>query len=143
SPAGPHTHVLPKLLRTGRTHSANMPVPSNLVPVAFMHPPGGLVDTACDLDRHERFQTLLRRWGNQDLHSFKQQVLDLVELGAEPASVTHEGRFQRASLRIALRQQAHCAVVMHDLRLAAGVAKWQGVYDEPGTDLSDDEAPGH
>ncbi|MBL8581851.1 MAG: hypothetical protein JNL61_06445, partial [Rhizobiaceae bacterium] len=70
SPAGPHTHVLPKLLRTGRTHSANMPVPSNLVPVAFMHLPGGLVDTAFDLDRHERFQTLLRRWGNQDLHSF-------------------------------------------------------------------------
>lgn len=32
SPDGPHTHVLPKLLRTGRTHAATTPIPDGLVP---------------------------------------------------------------------------------------------------------------
>jgi hypothetical protein len=38
SPEGPHTHVLPKLLRAGRTHSANAPIPEGWVPCAGFHP---------------------------------------------------------------------------------------------------------
>lgn len=38
SPDGPHTHLLPKLLAAGRTHSANTPIPEGLLPVASLHP---------------------------------------------------------------------------------------------------------
>lgn len=38
SPDGPHTHVLPNLLRHGRTHAANLPIPAGLVPCLTLHP---------------------------------------------------------------------------------------------------------
>ena len=38
SPYGPHTHLLPKLLAAGRTHSANTPIPEGFLPVATLHP---------------------------------------------------------------------------------------------------------
>ncbi|MGN0932784.1 DUF6925 family protein [Falsigemmobacter intermedius] len=38
SPDGPHTHLLPKLLAAGRTHSANTPIPPGYLPVASLHP---------------------------------------------------------------------------------------------------------
>ncbi|RRH72052.1 DUF6925 family protein [Falsigemmobacter faecalis] len=38
SPDGPHTHLLPKLLAAGRTHSANTPIPPGFLPVASLHP---------------------------------------------------------------------------------------------------------
>jgi hypothetical protein len=39
SPSGPHTHVLPKLLAHGRTHSANEPLPPGWIPCAHIYPP--------------------------------------------------------------------------------------------------------
>src|SRR3546814_4128565 len=38
SPEGPHTHLLPDLLKHARTHAATVPVPDGLVPVATIHP---------------------------------------------------------------------------------------------------------
>ncbi|MBV8848646.1 MAG: hypothetical protein JOZ16_03580 [Methylobacteriaceae bacterium] len=37
SPDGPHTHVLPNLLRAQHTHAANIPIPDGLVPCLFAH----------------------------------------------------------------------------------------------------------
>jgi hypothetical protein len=42
SPEGPHTHVLPRLLRTRRTHPANLPVPIGLAPCLELHTPGSI-----------------------------------------------------------------------------------------------------
>ena len=39
SPDGPHTHVLPKLLKGGRTHPATEPVPPGFIPCAHLYPP--------------------------------------------------------------------------------------------------------
>ena len=39
SPDGPHTHVLPGLLRHRRTHPATEPIPDGLVPCAHVYPP--------------------------------------------------------------------------------------------------------
>ena len=36
SPDGPHTHVLPKLLKNGRTHPATEPIPEGWVPCAHL-----------------------------------------------------------------------------------------------------------
>lgn len=39
SPSGPHTHVLPKLLAHGRTHSATEPLPEGWIPCVHVYPP--------------------------------------------------------------------------------------------------------
>lgn len=44
SPEGPHTHVLPRMLKAGRTHAATLPVPEGLAPCLELHPPGGARD---------------------------------------------------------------------------------------------------
>src|SRR6201999_4030892 len=38
SPDGPHTHLLPKLLASRRTHAANAPIPEGFQPVLMLHP---------------------------------------------------------------------------------------------------------
>lgn len=76
SPEGPHTHVLPKLLRGGRTHAATTPIPAGFVPVAGLHPPHPYKDMlgrriAFDRARFDAFQALLERWGDPDLLAAK------------------------------------------------------------------------
>lgn len=44
TPLGPHTHVLPKLIKAGRTHSANAPIPAGLLPVVTLHPESAFVE---------------------------------------------------------------------------------------------------
>ncbi len=39
SPEGPHTHVLPRLLQSRRTHPATEPVPQGWIPCAHLYPP--------------------------------------------------------------------------------------------------------
>jgi hypothetical protein len=41
SPEGPHTHLLPTLLRTGRELPPRVALPSDLAPAAAFHPPPG------------------------------------------------------------------------------------------------------
>ncbi|MFY9290299.1 MAG: hypothetical protein WAP03_06350 [Methylorubrum rhodinum] len=77
SPEGPHTHVLPKLLRSGRTHAATTPIPAGWVPCAALHPAHPYKDMmgqriAFDAARYEAFQILLDRWGDPDLLALKQ-----------------------------------------------------------------------
>ena len=38
SPIGPHTHLLPELLRSDRTHAADTPIADGWVPCAFLYP---------------------------------------------------------------------------------------------------------
>ena len=69
SPEGPHTHVLPKLLRHGRTHSATEPIPEGWVPCAHFYPAHPMKD-AFGAGRpyksryHSAFQDLMRRFGD-------------------------------------------------------------------------------
>ncbi len=76
SPEGPHTHVLPKLLRSGRTHAATTPIPAGWVSCAGIHPAHPYKDMmgqriAFDAARYEAFQILLDRWGDPDLLAAK------------------------------------------------------------------------
>ena len=64
SPAGPHTHLLPKLLASGRTHAATERVPDGWVPCAHIYPPHPLRDVLGEArpfrrDYHAAFQALL------------------------------------------------------------------------------------
>ncbi len=81
SPEGPHTHVLPKLLRSGRTHSATTPIPAGLVPCAALHPAHPCKDMqgrriAFDPARLAAFQVLLERWGDPALVAIKHGAED-------------------------------------------------------------------
>ncbi|PXW55940.1 hypothetical protein [Methylobacterium sp. B4] len=76
SPEGPHTHVLPKLLRSGRTHAATTPIPTGWVPCAGLHPAHPYKDMMgqridFDAKRYAAFQDLLDRWGDPELLAVK------------------------------------------------------------------------
>ncbi|TXM67215.1 hypothetical protein FV226_22375 [Methylobacterium sp. WL12] len=76
SPEGPHTHVLPKLLRSGRTHAATTPIPAGWVPCGGLHPAHPYKDMmgeriAFDAGRYEAFQKMLDHWGDPELVAIK------------------------------------------------------------------------
>lgn len=110
SPEGPHTHVLPKLLRHGRTHAATEPVPDGWVPCAHLYPAHPAKDAmgdrrSFDPPRHEGFQQMLRRFGDPDAVALKQRVIAAIEAGQGPSAiVVPNDRFARANVRVALRQ---------------------------------------
>ncbi len=110
SPDGPHTHVLPGLLRHGRTHSATEPIPDGLVPCAHVYPPHPAKDgmgrrRPFDRARHDAFQAVLHRYGDPAFLALKQQVTYAVAAGADPSTIAvPEQRFARTNIRVALRQ---------------------------------------
>ncbi|WP_232627828.1 DUF6925 family protein [Methylobacterium sp. Leaf118] len=73
---GPHSHILPQLLKGGRTHAATAPIPTGLVPCGALHPPHPYKDRLgrripFDPARHAAFQSLLERWGDPELLAIK------------------------------------------------------------------------
>lgn len=110
TPPGPHTHVLPGLLRTARTHSANVPIPDGLVPCLGLHPANAVTDgmgepRAFDRGAHDEFQALLARHGPADYVAEKARIWEAVGRGDIPdAYRAPETRLERAAARIALRQ---------------------------------------
>ncbi|MEM0937867.1 MAG: hypothetical protein AAGJ91_18390 [Pseudomonadota bacterium] len=110
SPEGPHTHVLPKLLRADRTHSANAPIPEGWVPCASFHPGNPVFgrlgeDRAFDADAFDAFQTLLGAWGVPEYVAAKHATWAALEASQSPeAHREPESRVGRAGLRNAIRQ---------------------------------------
>jgi hypothetical protein len=108
SPEGPHTHVLPRLLKNRRTHPATEPVPDGMVPCAHLYPPHPARDALgearpFDATHHRAFQAMLVACGDAEAYAVKQRVLDAVRAGEPPASIA-ANRHGRTSIRIALRQ---------------------------------------
>lgn len=150
SPDGPHTHVLPKLLRSGRTHSANTPIPEGLVPCAMLHPPSPVMgaageDIPFDAGRFEAFQDLLGLFGRADYVAAKDRVLEALEQGTEEALEEPEGRLERTGLRIALRQQARQTALHEKGNLAMRIDGLRRRFDHltEDADAIEDERPGH
>jgi len=112
SPVGPHTHILPKLMATGRTHSANTPIPDGLVPVAGLHPASALSDSLgrdkpWDQKAFTAFQSLFQRYAPAGQAELKTLVRDLIAFGSPPEDFAPPpGRHMRAAVRIAIRQAA-------------------------------------
>ena len=110
SPDGPHTHVLPKLLRSKRTHPATEPVPEGWVPCAHFYPSHPARDAMGEprpFDRrpYEAFQRLMDMHGLPESVALKKQVTLAVLDGQPPfAPETVSDRAGRTSIRIALRQ---------------------------------------
>lgn len=110
SPDGPHTHVLPKLLRHQRTHAATEPVPTGWIPCAHFYPAHPLKDglgraRPFDGAVHEAFQRLLATYGDAVSCALKARIRSLVAEGHPPfAAIENSGRLFRANIRLALRQ---------------------------------------
>ncbi|MCJ8055118.1 hypothetical protein GB928_004745 [Shinella curvata] len=150
SPPGPHTHLLPQLLKANRTHSANTPIPDHLVPLGYLHPANPVMDGMgadidFDLDDHARFQSLYEQFARPDLPVLRKIVLDALARKMEPNDFTAPAdRFGRAALRLTLRQQHRLAEKFGSATYRELVARWREVFDKvTDTAAADDDAPGH
>jgi hypothetical protein len=134
SPEGPHTHVLPRLLKSGRTHPATEPVPEGWVPCAHLYPAhparDGLGEARpFDPARHHAFQQMMASCGDPKILAVKRGVIDAVLAGEPPAAVGSD-RHGRTSIRIALRHAS------------TALGAWLASFDQGGED-SDDAATLH
>lgn len=126
--AGPHTHVLPDLLRHRRTHSANVPLPECFVPCAEMFPPNAIRDAhgrrqRFDIAKHESFQRLLAEHGDPLCMKAKSDTIAAIRAGRPPFDEPSYTRAQRLARRVALRQIAQTDGPSQAL------AAWQKVFD--------------
>lgn len=131
TPEGPHTHVLPKFLKSGRTHSANIPVPTNHLPCLSLYPANPLIDgngrdRPFDKVSLSAFKTLLDEWGAPDYRTEKARVITAIRDGKDPDSYEClRTRLGRTALRIALRQLSQSD---HDKSL---IRNWSLQFDTP------------
>lgn len=128
SPEGPHTHLLPDLIRKGRTHDSNMPIPQGYQPVMMLHPgpvrhDPGSGRAVVDPDRDADFDDLLERYGLPEETRIRSAVEAAVASGIKPADFDWpKTRRGRAVARVALRRIAH-------RRPDALLAAWRAHYD--------------
>ena len=112
SPEGPHTHVLPKLLKTGRTSAPSSPIPDGLLPVLTLHPENPCVDILgqekpFDSNSLDFFLGLLDRWGIPEYCEYKSKVQEQISDRISVDSFLNgTERLSRTASRIALRQHA-------------------------------------
>jgi hypothetical protein len=71
SPDGPHTHMMPNLIRRRRTHDANIPVPAGYLPCLTLYPSHPARDAEgrerpFDARLHAAYQRLLGQYGDSD-----------------------------------------------------------------------------
>ena len=110
SPVGPHTHVLPALLKSGRTHSANTPIPDGWVPALSASPASAVSDRLgaprpFDASAFEAFQGLLKEFGPPGYLAEKARIREAVQRHVDPAAyVRADTRDTRKAGRITLRQ---------------------------------------
>lgn len=110
SPEGPHTHILPKLIKANRTHSANILLPNNLIPCAYLHPASPFNVLDADDEEFNRknfqaFQVLLKLWGSPKHVQTKQDIWDCLKAGKDPKKIVPAPtREHRKAIEVANRQ---------------------------------------
>lgn len=135
SPDGPHTHVLPKLLNTGRTHSANVPVPEGYLPCASLHPASPVMassgdDIAFDPVRYDAFQEILLTYGREEFVENKLRLLKAFnELSSASDFELPDTRMGRAAVRIALRQIRRAGRWEENAKELEWLDIWQKKFD--------------
>jgi hypothetical protein len=138
SPGGPHTHVLPKLLKSGRTHAATEPIPEGWIPCAHLYPghPVGDGGDPFDAAHHGSFQRTIERFGLPEYLAIKRRVVDAIGSGEPPSNLAIVlDRHGRTGVRIALRQlkaAGHASPILH---------AWLAEFDSTAVeDHGEDEA---
>lgn len=138
SPEGPHTHVLPKLLKLRRTHAATEPIPDGLVPCVHLYPAHPAKDPLGRKQpfnpvRHDAFQQILHRYGVPDLVDLKMKVIAAIAADVSPTELAVPSRrFARTTVRVALRQ-LHASG-----KKPIALRNWSAVHDQQ-SELDPDE----
>lgn len=137
SPEGPHTHILPKLLKSGRTHPATEPIPDGWIPCAHLYPPHPARDDMgrprpFDPARHASFQRMLGMYGGAASLIAKHRVKEAINASAPPAEIAHD-RDGRSSIRIALRQMKAAG------HISPALQAWIAAFDPTDSLEGDDE----
>ena len=99
SPDGPHTHVLPKLLKSGRTHAATEPIPEGWIPCAHFYPSHPVRDGSFDVAGHDSFQRMIASFGLPDGVAIKRRVADAIKAGEPPSAAFHRAGSPRPHQR--------------------------------------------
>jgi hypothetical protein len=129
TPSGPHTHLMPRLLRPRQSHSANIRLPAGVVPGLTLYPPHPAKDEAgvrkpFSPAEHDAFQSVFDRFADAEAREAKAAVIAAIERG-DPPERKPATRIGRQAARIALRQ----------LRLAgrsgAALAAWERALEPP------------
>lgn len=112
SPDGPHTHLLPHLLRPGRTHAATVPIPVGHLPCAQLYPPHPLTEPdgtprPFDVARLAAFEQLRRRFADPEQLRLGDEVVRAVRAGAPGPKPRPGDAVGRAAVEVALRKLAH------------------------------------
>jgi hypothetical protein len=113
TPMGPHTHIMPTLLKKGQGQSANIDLPDGWVAALAFFPPNPARDIlgerrTFDAAAHERFQDLMMRFAPREIVAAKNRVREALAAGNGPdGSGPPETRAERTALRVALRQWQH------------------------------------
>lgn len=129
TPHGPHTHLLPRLLRTSYAHSANLPVPRDWAVCATLYPAHPVrnregASKSFDEGEYAAFQTLLRAFGRADSVAVKHAVWSAVRSAVKPSAFPAlDDRHARLARRIALRQMTYTDGA------SAHLALWQRAFD--------------
>jgi hypothetical protein len=102
TPEGPHTHLIPRLLRPGAVTSANVPLPAGYTAGLLMYPESPIVDRfgrrkPFSETHHAGFQKLLAAHGDPAYLRAKREA----EHGSPPSE---DSRLARLAGRIARRQ---------------------------------------
>lgn len=150
SPDGPHTHVLPKLLKAGRTHSANIPVPKGYTPCANLHPASPVMgpngeDIPFDSQRYATFQQILQRYGCGDYLQVRDQVMTpFSKLTDAETYSPPNNRLGRTAVKNTLRQIRRIGGWDDNSEINQWLENWQIRFDQRVEwDDADDELLGH
>ena len=144
SPAGPHTHVLPKLLNAGRTHAANIPIPGGLTPCGYLHPGNPVIkplghERRFDVRLHEAFQALFSLYGPENLVRKKNAAVKAILRGEAPIWNARDlDRYERSVVRIAVRQAYRLLRDRENVALAQALDEWRAMFDSPAKNPADD-----
>ena len=74
---GPHTHLLPPIIHSGRHF--HVPIPDNMIPIIQTDPFGSVVDGNGDFYKwdgfeEDKFQEFLQKFGNQEYLQLKKEI---------------------------------------------------------------------
>jgi hypothetical protein len=131
TPLGPHTHVLPRLLASGRPSAENNDAPAYHRACAYLYPTHPLMDNlgkrkAYDRDAHAQFSALMQRWGDPVCNAERERAMQAIRAGVDPGRYrTPDSAKGRRALRIAIRESAQ------QMGASDIIDAWRRRFDRP------------
>jgi hypothetical protein len=113
TPIGPHTHLLPRLLKTKRTHTANIPVAVSQSPQLTLHPENPMFDQyghprSFSKAVYDRFSPLVDSHCAREFHTEKKRLKAAFNKRAKAMNYAPPtSRLGRLAYKVTLRQLSH------------------------------------